>query len=55
MEEYKLLKQKFFEGTAKFEKRINETCQQGWKPVSLTSDHGSAMVLLQKVDKFHEE
>ena len=53
MDEYKLLKQKFFEANSAFEKRLNEVCMQGWKPVSLAADHsGKHSVLLQKVDKY---
>ena len=53
MDEYKLLKQKFFESTNAFEKRLNDVCIQGWKPLSLAGDHsGKLSVLLQKVDKY---
>ena len=53
MEEYKILKQKFFESNSAFEKRMNEMCAQGWKPFSLAADHsGKLSVLLQEVDKY---
>ncbi len=53
MDEYKLFKQKAFESIAKFEKRLNETCQLGWKPLSISSDHGVSIVLLQKTEKYN--
>ena len=53
MDEYKILKQKFFESISAFEKRLNEFCNHGWKPLSLAADHsGKLSVLLQKVDKY---
>jgi hypothetical protein len=52
MDEYKIFNQKVFESTNSFEKRLNEICQQGWKPISITSDHGSKSILLQKLDKY---
>lgn len=53
MDEYKILNQKVFESSKSFERRLNEICQHGWKPISITSDHGSKSILLQKIDK-HE-
>lgn len=52
MEEYKLFVQKTFESARAFEKRLNEICQQGWKPISITSDHGSRTILLEKTEKY---
>ncbi len=53
MDEYKLLKQKFLESNTGFEKRLNEFCNQGWKPISLAADNaGKHSVLLQKIDKY---
>ena len=53
MDEYKLLKQKLFESNKAYEKRLNELCNLGWKPVSLAADNaGKHSVLLQKVDKY---
>jgi hypothetical protein len=53
MDEYKLIKQKFFESNVQFEKRLNELCMQGWKPISLAADNaGKHSILLQKVDKY---
>ncbi len=55
MEDYKILTKKAFESISKFEKRLNEMCQKGWKPISLSSEsHGGVMVLLEKVDKYNE-
>lgn len=51
MDEYKLFKQKTFESLEKFEKRLNEKCQQGWKPLSISTDDGGNIILLQKIDK----
>ena len=52
MEEYKILSQKIIESTKTFEKRLNEVCQQGWKPISLAAGQGGNAVLLQKIDKY---
>ena len=52
MDEYKLFNQKTFESTKSFEKRLNELCQQGWKPISMASDHGAKSILLQKSEKY---
>lgn len=52
MDEYKIFNQKAFESSKSFEKRLNEICHQGWKPISITSDHGSKSVLLEKIDKY---
>lgn len=55
MDEYKLLKQKIFESNSAYEKRLNEMCNQGWKPISLAADNaGKHSVLLQKVDKYDQ-
>jgi hypothetical protein len=51
MDEYKIFNQKAFESSRSFEKRLNEVCQQGWKPISITSDHGSKTILLERVEK----
>ena len=53
MDEYKLLAQNVFESTKKFEKRLNEICNQGWKPISIAAGQGGNTVLLQKVDKYN--
>jgi hypothetical protein len=52
MKEYKLLKQGIFEGLSKFEQRLNDTCQHGWKPISMCNKEANILVvLLEKVDK----
>ncbi|SNT15392.1 hypothetical protein SAMN05421640_2545 [Ekhidna lutea] len=45
---YKFLKQKAFEKLERFEKRLHETANQGWKIKSFTSDHGSIIVMLER-------
>ncbi|MCK5278766.1 MAG: hypothetical protein KAQ62_24160 [Cyclobacteriaceae bacterium] len=52
MEEYKLLNQKTFESIKKFEKRLNEICQQGWKPVSIGTSQSGTTILLEKAEKY---
>ena len=52
MEEYKLLNQKAFESTKKLEKRLNEICQQGWKPISIGTSQGGTTILLEKAEKY---
>lgn len=52
MEDYKIFVQKAFESSKAFEKRLNEICQQGWKPIGITSDHGSKTILLEKTEKY---
>ena len=55
MDEYKILKQKFFESNSAYEKRLNDVCNQGWKPISLAADNaGKHSVLLQKADKYNQ-
>lgn len=51
MDEYKLFYQKAFESTSKFEKRLNEFCQKGWKAISIAAGKGGSTILLQRVDK----
>lgn len=48
MNNYKFLKQKAFEKIERFEKRLQETVNQGWKVNSFTSDHGSITVMLER-------
>jgi hypothetical protein len=52
MDEYKLLSQKVFESTKAFEKRLNEICQKGWKPISIAAGQAGNTILLQKIDKY---
>lgn len=53
MEEYQIMSQKVFEKTKAFEKRLNETCQTGWKPISIAGTRDGLTVLLQRVDKYN--
>jgi hypothetical protein len=50
MEEYKYIRPKAFESNEKFEKRLNEACNQGWKPIAISGPQGN-IVLLQKIEK----
>lgn len=52
MEEYKILAQKVFESNKQFEKRLNEICNTGWKPISLASGQGGNTILLEKSEKY---
>ncbi len=55
MNDYKILTKKAFESVDKFEKRLNEICQKGWKPVSLANgNHGGIMILLEKTEKYND-
>ncbi len=53
MDEYKFFKKNVFESLDKFERRLNEMCQQGWKPISIASDQGTTIILLQKTEKYN--
>lgn len=52
MDEYKIFDKGHFESKTKFEKRLNEICQKGWKPISMCESGGTICVLLVKVDKY---
>ena len=52
MDEYKILSQKVFESTKAFEKRLNEVCHKGWKPISIAAGQGGNTILLQKVERY---
>ena len=52
MEEYKIFNQKAFESTKAFEKRLNEMCQKGWKPISIAGSQMGLVALLEKVDRY---
>jgi len=54
MDQYKILGQGTFESTKSYEKRLNEFCQKGWKPISMTSDHGKKSILLEKIEKYKQ-
>jgi hypothetical protein len=53
MDEYKVFSQKAFESTQAFEKRLNEICQKGWKPISLSGSQMGIVALLEKVEKYN--
>jgi len=53
MEEYKIFGQKAFESTKAFEKRLNEMCANGWKPISISGSQMGLVALLEKVDKYN--
>lgn len=52
METYKIFAQKTFESNKKFEKRLNEMCNTGWKAISIAADHGVNTILLEKTEKY---
>ncbi len=52
MKEYKLLTKGVFEPESKFERRLNEICQKGWKPISICYNKGKGLtILLESTDK----
>lgn len=52
MKPYKLLSKGVFESQKKFEDRLNEMSEKGWRALSMTSDAGGGIVvLLEKTDK----
>jgi len=52
MKEYKLLSKGLLEPELKFERRLNEICQKGWKPISICCNKGNRLtVLLESPDK----
>lgn len=52
MKPYKLLNKGILESTKKFEDRLNEMCEKGWRAISLASDAGGGLVvLLEKTEK----
>lgn len=53
MDEYEFLNQKVFEKTKAFEKRLNEKCQTGWKPISISGTRDGLVVLLQRIEKYN--
>lgn len=48
MDKYKFLKKGAFESLEKFEKKLNETVNAGWRVVNFTEDHGGIVVLLER-------
>lgn len=52
MKPYKLLTKSIFESSKKFEERLNEICNKGWRAVAMASDAGSGIVvLLERIEK----
>lgn len=45
---FRLLKKKAFESLEKFEIRLNDECQNGWRAISMSSDNGTLIVLLER-------
>jgi hypothetical protein len=52
IEKYRFLKKNTFESTQKFQIRLNEECAKGWRPISMSSDNGTFIVLLERETKF---
>lgn len=55
MEKYQLFSQGIVESTKKFEKRLNEICEKGWKPISIGTSRRGSVILLEKSDKYSQE
>jgi len=49
MDRYKIIKKGVFESTTKFEEKINSLTLEGWKAISIASDQGSIVVLMEKI------
>lgn len=48
MAQYKFLKKGSFENLEKFENKVNEVANSGWKVLNFTQDHGGIIVLFEK-------
>jgi len=48
MQQYKFLKKGAFESLDKFEKKLNEVANTGWKVINFDYDHGGVVVLLER-------
>jgi hypothetical protein len=46
MNKYRVFRKKIFESDEKFEKRLNEECRKGYRPINLTYDAGAGLVVL---------
>ena len=46
MKKYQIFKKKMIEGVEKFEDRLNEECRKGYRPISMTYDHSTGLVVL---------
>lgn len=51
IERYRFLKKKAFESTQKFENRLNDECAKGWRAISMSSDNGTFIVLLERENR----
>jgi hypothetical protein len=52
MKPYKLLAKGIFESSKKFEDRLNDMSEKGWRAIAMTSDTGGGlMVLLERMEK----
>lgn len=49
MQKYHFFKRKSFEGLDKYEKRLNDFVEAGWKVISMASDSGEMIILLERV------
>lgn len=48
MENYKILQKGIFEKLTSFEERLNSMEAKGWKAISISSDNGTLVVLLER-------
>ncbi len=48
MNQYRLIKQKVFETTEKFETRLNDECGRGWRVVNLAGNGNGLVALLER-------
>jgi hypothetical protein len=46
MKKYVIFKKKMFESIEKFESRLNEECRKGYRPISMTYDQTTGLVVL---------
>ena len=52
MKPYKLLAKGIFESSKKFEDRLNDMSEKGWRAIAMASDAGGGMVvLLERIEK----
>ena len=49
MQKYHFFKRGAFESLTKFEKRLNDFADSGWKVVGLYSDNGESVVLMERI------
>lgn len=48
MSQYKFVKKGLFESLSKFEKKLNDTANSGWRVVNFSYQHGEMIVLLER-------